>query len=436
MWLRSTIVAVAAMVLAFLAAPLADRANAQEGVEINVLSDAPRNDFPTGVTFTLSFTAPRPPDEVRIGYNLAPDGVGATAIAECDGTTTINCSYTLTSGRGIFVIPGAEITYNWELTFDGDGAETRTSTDERLYVHTDTRFAFTQISEGNVTVYYHPGVAGEAPSVLQAAIEALGSVGALQQTSVDFPVKVFLYETAEEMTPAIISGGAGQGVQILGEVVYSDTAMVSADTATLDIVRHEIAHIVTREATKGPFDIPGWLNEGTSVFVQNQPLPGHANALEAAIRGNRVLTMPELNSSSSGGSAGTVGLYYGQAGSIVAHLVNTYGEEKFAELLRTFKEGSRVDAAFEAVYGFDSLGLENEWRESVGLPARTIASTATADVDDSGSDATPAAGDGEASGGSGDGDDANAINYAIIGVLAVAVLGAVVYSANVIRSRL
>ena len=128
--------------------------------------------------------------------------------------------------------------------------------------------------------------------MLDAAADTLTKVGALEQTQVTFPVKVFLYTTAEEMQPAIAPGGQGRGVQVLGEVVYSDTAMVSADVATLDIARHEVAHIVTREATKGPFGIPAWLNEGISVYSQSQPLARARLARsQAAIRGDRVLSM-------------------------------------------------------------------------------------------------------------------------------------------------
>lgn len=415
--------------------PFAPKTHAQE--RINVLSDAARNDFPTGVTFTLSFSAPEQPDEVRVSYELAPDGTGATAIADCDGTGTINCSFTLTSGRGIYVIPGAQITYHWEIT---DAAGDRTSTEEQLYLHEDTRFNFFELSESNVTVFYHPGTEDEAPGVLQAAIEGIDRTGQLEQATVPFPVKIFLYETAQEMQPAIVSGG-GQGVTVLGEVLYSDTAMVSADTSTLDITRHEIAHIVTREATRGPFDIPGWLNEGISVFVQNEPLPGHASALDAAIAGDRVLTMPQLNSSATGSSGGTVGVYYGQAGSIVRYLVETYGEAQFAELLRTFKEGSRIDNAFETVYGFNQAGLENEWREYVGLPPRVAAPTPTppADDEEARGEATSSSGDNRGSASSsGSGGDArtNYVAWAIIGVLAVAVVGTGAYSARVIRSRM
>ena len=369
--------ALVAAALLVLAAALGSRAVAPAAAQsgVSVLSEQPQNEFPSGVSFALTYAAPEPAKETRLVYHLAPDGTGASAVADCNGTGTISCDYKLTSGRGIFIIPGAEITYHWEIT---DDAGNTTSTPEKKYVHEDTRFDFSTLQRDNVTLYYHSGTQQQAQAVLDAVVDTLDKVGALEQTQVTFPVKVFLYKTADEMQPAIAPGGQGRGVQILGEVVYSDTAMVSADVATLDIARHEVAHIVTREATKGPYEIPAWINEGTSVYSQSRPLEGHDSALQAAIRGDRVLTSRELNSSASGSSGSTVGLYYGQAGSMIKWLVDTYGPEKFAQLMRTFKEGSTTDKAFQSVYGFDQLGFENGWRQSVGLAPREASATATA----------------------------------------------------------
>jgi hypothetical protein len=339
---------------------------------IAVTGDQAENDFPTGVTFKLTFNAPSPPKEVRVLYTLAPDGTGATAVADCNGTTTVQCSFALTSGAGIVIIPGANITYHWDIT---DEAGDHLTTPDKLYVHEDTRFTFKTLKSANVTLYYHSGSEANAQSVLDAAVQTLQTVGTLEQTQVTFPVKVFLYATADEMQPAIAPGGLGRGVITLGEVVYSDTAMVSADIDTLDITRHEVAHIVTGQATKGPYGIASWLNEGISVASQKQPLAADTDALQAAIRGDRVLSIPELSSSASGSSADTVDLFYGEAGAIVKHLIDAHGAGKFAQLLATFKDGSTADDAFQKVYGFDELGLENEWRQSVGLSPRAVAAT-------------------------------------------------------------
>lgn len=420
--------ALALLAAAALALPSSPAAATQEAID--VVSNTPRNEFPVGVTFSLTFRPAGEVEEVRLQYELAPDGTGASAIATCtDGGAATTCTYTLTSGRGIFIIPGAEITYSWQVETAG-GA--RATTAEALYVHEDTRFDFRLLREGGVTVFYHTGTEAQAPAILQATLESLQSVGALLETQVDFPIKVFVYETAEEMAPAIVPTG-GRGVQILGEVVYSDTAMVSVDEQPLDITRHEIAHIVTREATKGPFDIPGWMNEGISVASQREPLSGHADALAAAIRGDRVLSMTELSSPSSGGTGGTVGLYYGQSGSIIRYLIDTYGQPQFAELIRTFKAGSTVDDAFETVYGFDTFALENAWRASVGLDPRHEGPTPTPQPD-----ATPRPSPTAQPGGAGGDDDgdSSAVTYVLIGALAVAVLAAGAVAVTILRRRM
>ncbi|HXK33731.1 MAG TPA: peptidase MA family metallohydrolase [Dehalococcoidia bacterium] len=405
---------------------------------MTVVSDEAVNEFPRGVTFTLAFSASSVPQEVRLFYRLAPDGTGASAVVDCSGTGTLTCSHTLTSGRGIFVIPGAQITYHWEIDA-GDGEPFETA--EQLYVHEDTRFEFQTLQDGNITLYYHGGTAEVAPAVLAAAAESLAEMSALLQATVDFPVKVFLYETAEQMQPAIASGPTGRGVVILGEVVYSDTAMVSADTSVLDITRHEVAHIVTRAAARGPFDLPGWLVEGIAVHAQRNPLGGHDSALQRAIQTDSVLSPAQINSSSAGGSSSSVGIYYGQSGAMVTYLVETYGAEKFAQLIATFREGSTIDNALETVYGFDQRGLDEEWRRSVGLgPRAQSAATPTPRAEPAADDDRPDAGDGDADEGasSADEDDGgtSAATYVIIGLLAVVLVATAAFAVITVRSRL
>src|SRR6185295_19927690 len=135
---------------------------------IAIVSDQARNDFPTGVSFAITFTAADAPKEARLLYKLAPDGTGASAVAECTGTGTVTCTYALTSGRGIFIIPGAEITYHWAIK-DASGAET--ATPDKLYVHEDTRFTFQTLQQDNITIHFHSGTETSARAVLQAAAD-------------------------------------------------------------------------------------------------------------------------------------------------------------------------------------------------------------------------------------------------------------------------
>jgi Peptidase MA superfamily len=419
-----------AAVMLFAAAG-AGAASAQQ--PIRIISDQTQNQFPRGVLFSVVFSAAADVKEVRLQYHLAPDGTGATAVASCTAAGTTTCTYALVSGNGISIIPGAEITYHWDIE---DTAGDKLSTDDTLYIHQDTRFTFQTLQQDNIRLYYHAGGDVQARAVLGAVDDTIQKVSALERTQVTFPVKVFLYTTAEEMQPAIAPGQPGRGVQILGEVVYSDTAMVSSDVSTLDIVRHEVAHIVTGQATKGPFGIAPWLNEGISVYSQSRPLENHASALQSAISSDRVLSFKELNSSASGSVASTVGLYYGEAGSIVKFLVETYGADKFADLLKVFKDGSTPDKAFQTVYGFDQLGMENAWRASVGLPARSASASPTPQPTQEARAAITSAAKIPASSSSSGGGGTSAITIAIIVALAVLLLAVIAAAATVVRRRM
>ncbi len=409
------------------------RAQAQSSA-IVVQSDEPHNDFPLGVTFGVTFTAPASPKEVRLQYSIAPDGTGATAVSSCTGDATFSCTFKLASTQGI--IPGASITYHWNIQ---DSAGNTLSTQDKTYVHADNRFQFKTLQKENVTLYYYSGSDAQAQSVLDAAVDSLDKTGQLENVQVTFPVKVFMYRTASEMQPAIAPGSRSPGLVILGEVVYSDTAMVSVDNVPLDTARHEIAHVVTGFATKGPFGVPLWLNEGISVYSQRQILDSEQAALDDAIASDNVLSMKQLNSSATGRTGSTVSLFYAEGGSIVKYLVDMYGPEKFAQLLKTFKDGSTPDDAFKAVYGIDSLGIENGWRGSVGLKARTAPEATAAPADTPESRAQPTSSSGSSSQPAKTSSGGGGTNVVLIAVIvALALLAAAIGAGGVavVRRRM
>ena len=53
--------------------------------------------------------------------------------------------------------------------------------------------------------------------------------------------------------------------------------------------------------------------------------------------------------------------------SLVRYLRLSFGWDRMRQLLAVFKEGSTSDDALEQVYGFDSDGLDERWREYVGV---------------------------------------------------------------------
>jgi hypothetical protein len=107
------------------------------------------------------------------------------------------------------------------------------------------------------------------------------------------------------------------------------------------------------------------VNEGFSVYAQSEMLPDEVAALRTAVQRNRLLPITSL-AASARGAADAVSLFYAQSGSIVAFMINTYGPDKFGSFVAALAQDT-TDAAMQKVYGFDQLGLENEWRKAIGV---------------------------------------------------------------------
>ena len=80
------------------------------------------------------------------------------------------------------------------------------------------------------------------------------------------------------------------------------------DARDLALMAHEIAHVVTGQATRSHINFPSWINEGISVYSQREILADEKQAIDLAIRRNAVLPITSLGSSAQG-SASTVSLF-------------------------------------------------------------------------------------------------------------------------------
>jgi hypothetical protein len=129
------------------------------------------------------------------------------------------------------------------------------------------------------------------------------------------------------------------------------------------------------------------------------------------------------------GDPDKVGLFYGQSWSLVSFLIDTYGEEKFAQLFAEIKDGNTTDAALEAVYGFDQGGLDSEWRAAVGLPPRD-------DTADDGEAPVPTFPPSDGNGAQAGGDDGGTSTGTIIGLaLGILAVAAVLALATLVLAR-
>jgi hypothetical protein len=98
--------------------------------------------------------------------------------------------------------------------------------------------------------------------------------------------------------------------------------------------------------------------------------------LDQAIRDNTLVTVRSLNGGFSE-LPDKANLSYGQSQSIVSFLIKTYGQEKLTALLSALRDAKPIDDALFEVYGFNTDGLEDAWRESVGAAPRSVSAQPT-----------------------------------------------------------
>ena len=398
----------AALVLAALLAVVQLGAGSARADEITVSNVQATTADPNAITFSARVTAPAGLESATVVFrvlNPKEGDVGGSGVASFGPGPENDVSFTLETRANQRYIPvGSVFRFHWEFV-DAEGDAF--ASEELEYLFLDGRYRWNEQRDGDIAVYYYGSNEGLAANVQQATASAISDAEALLQVEVPYPVRVVVWASESDGQLAMRPRSAAFDalVRTGGQRVGSDLLFVFA--ATQDVVRHEAAHIVTAVAGDGPFSrVPSWLDEGTAVYMQRS-VGGYRDAVAFGVQTDRTLRLRNLDSPSNNPSE--VDLFYGQSWSTVELLISEFGEQAFADLYRTVREGSRTDDALEAVYGFDQDGLYNHWRENEGLDtidfAPRVDSTPAPQAEATRAPlAIPTGGSGSSSGG-GSGDD-------------------------------
>lgn len=442
--MKPSLLTLGLLALALLAGSLAS-ARPAGAAAIDVVSQQAQNRFPMGVNFSVFVISDAPLADVRLRYKLSPNFLANSSKATCTTTnnTGHNCTLVIGNTQASYMVPGTEIQYYWEII---DNAGATLETQELTTRYEDARFTWESVTVGRVTGFYYSGSESGMQSILQTANQTLDSVLKLVGGETSAQIKLWVYANTRDLQPAT-SGNRTPGHNLLGQVAADDTALMARDGLTLDTVRHEIAHIATRQAeARFITDFPLWMDEGLAMASQQQVEEGFKSALDLAIRRNRPLPIETLSASVRDGNS--VNLFYAQSSSIISFMISNYGEDKFRDFFQGFRSDS-LEGTLKRVYSLDLLGLENAWRRSVGLPPAETTTGSSGSAPSSqptivpfgsqgqGSAPTVVSGGAPPSGQSASNSDSSdggsgtiVIVAALTAVLAVALLGAGVYFAR------
>ena len=358
--------------------------------DVVIVSEEVTSQFPEGINFNLSVESASPVDDIRVFYKS--QGAETISYGQLDlgaGPTT-QASFFLdtsvgTQGGTAFIPPGTVFRYHYQV-FTEDGESFRT--EEKDFVYMDSRFEWTSITEGPLTVYYYGPTETRAQSIMQASLDATATMSRILGVEHVEPMNIITYNNYRHMQAAlpprpqtIREGLITQGQAFTGIRVV---LVLGTDPTIEGIASHEVTHVLVDDAAGRAYTIlPTWLNEGLAEYGNVAPSESYDNALLYGIYTRRVKPLSHLNRFL--GEPDDVVIAYGQSRSVITYLINTYGEERMAQLMSQLEVTFSLDQAMLDVYGFDQDGLDAQWRSRMGLrpfgeapPASTQPTPATA----------------------------------------------------------
>lgn len=203
-----------------------------------------------------------------------------------------------------------------------------------------------------------PEIVVEAPPSLSGVATRLREADPARLTSVmrlvglqdpGPPIRVILAPegTQESAVPRWVSGYAlgGQGVIVL----LPERVPSYPDSSLSDLLSHEVAHVLIARAAGG-HPLPRWFHEGMAMIAGLSWDLEDRSRLTLALLVDRPVSLSEVEQRFQGGQA-EVNRAYAIAGAFAHDLLDRYGQDAAARILRKMADGLPFDQAFEAATG-------------------------------------------------------------------------------------
>ena len=339
----------------------------------DVTNDQVTFSFPNTATFSATLSANSNITSVTLEYGDKQQTCGdviAKAYPQITPGKTVQTEWTWDMRQSGSLPPGTSIWWRWLYT-DETGAQFSSETQSATWL--DDVHDWQTLSGGDLRVHWYGNDKAFGQTMLDAGVEGLRRNKDQAGLGTDAPIDLYVYPNYTDMKDAILYEPSWTGGMAFPE--YNIFIMgISASDSTWDqnTVIHELTHILIGHFTFSCLGtVPTWLNEGLAMFSEGKLDSDMQAQLDQAIHDDTLLTVRSLNGGFSELSD-KANLSYGQSQSIVSFLIGTYGQEKLTQLLAALRDAKPIDDALREVYGFDTDGLEDVWRQSVGAAPRAV----------------------------------------------------------------
>ncbi len=132
----------------------------------------------------------------------------------------------------------------------------------------------------------------------------------------------------------------------------------------VEIFKHEVAHIILEQSLADRGGAPRWLSEGFSMYHARQwTVYGQRTIEEVTLREN-FLPLAMLTTTFPADEQ-TARIAYAQSFSVVAFLLDEYGESIFRKFIENLQQGMDTDTALAYSAGVNVKRLELEWQAAL-----------------------------------------------------------------------
>jgi len=350
--------------------------HAQAGIQL--ISDSATLSFPDSVTFKAEFKSGENITSVVLEYGvdqLTCGTVVAKAFPQFTPAADVQVEWTWDMRQSGSLPPGASLWWRWQVQ-DANGAPF--SSPKQTMTWLDSVHNWQVISGGNINLHYYEGGQVFGQALHDAAAQALVRLSKDVGISSEKPVDIYIYANTNDLKDAILYEPAWVGGQAYPE---DNIVIIGVSTDQLDWGKsteaHELTHVLVGHLTFSCLGfIPTWLNEGLAMYGEGGPQSAGLAQFDQAKAADQLLALSSLAGGFSEESD-RANLSYTEAYSVVNFLIQTYGRDKMTALLTALRNGATTDEALKSAYGFDTNGLEDAWRASIGAARRAGTSNPT-----------------------------------------------------------
>ena len=332
------------------------------GGGIEVVATGAEVDFPGNVDMSITAQGDADIVEVRLFYRTVGSRIWAYAYPDFEPSNRITARLNLTGEVSGYLPPGVEVEYYYEIT-DSEGNMLRT--EPSVVEYSDTRFEWEKIEIGPLTLHYYDQPDSRVRAVTRSLEFDLERLQKLLHLEPVGKIKGIIYSRRSDTLAAFPQQSrTTTEQQTFQGFAFQELSLFLGLGMNRGLIVHETAHLLFGQAMgDGALSTPAWLDEGFASYMDPSSRVYSGNTLSS--RTNPLRTMNSVT-----GTPHAIGAFYQKSLSVVAFLINEFGEPDFQQFIAQLRRGETVDASLTNVYGFNVDGLDARWAgEAPGAPA-------------------------------------------------------------------